>query len=393
MAKLQDRIDAALAELERDGTLSSAQRAAVAARIGGVLGSGRSVDLAAVVATFGALCLAAGFLYLIAYNWDQLEKGVKLALVFSIWIALHAAGFALGERPGTHPRVGRAFTLLGVLSFGGAIGLVAQIYHLSAHYPNAILAWWALSVPVVLVTRSRAILVAVMALGLLWVGWHLGVWLDDRPYQDERHWLALFSLVAVAVGALFTGLAALASGGPRDRLRAVLRSPVLFLAGAAPFALAFHDPWWERERGVVTAADLVPAGIAAAVAALVLGIATWRRGVAAARDGWILVGVALLLGACVLAAPGAVPVLANVVLFGGALACVALGAREARAGLASSGMFLFAAGVVARYFEYLWDRLEGAYAFLATGALLLAAAFVFENRRRALAARLREAGP
>lgn len=277
-----------------------------------------------------------------------------------------------------------------MLAFGGAIGLVAQIYHLSARYPNAILAWWLLSVPVVLVTRSRAILAAVLAIGILWAGWHTGVWTDGRPGDDERHWFAAFTLVGIAVAAALLGLAALAESEPRDGLGAVLRAPVLFLASAGPFVLAFHDPWWDRDTDTVAALDLAPAGVAVAVAAAILAVAAWRRGSAAARDGWILLGVAALLGAAVLFAPRAVPVLGNVGVFGGGLALVALCTAGSRSSLVTWGLFLFVAGVVARYFEYLWDKLEGAYAFLATGSLLLVAAFVFENRRRALAARLRE---
>ncbi|MCY2958561.1 MAG: DUF2157 domain-containing protein [Planctomycetota bacterium] len=392
MARAHSRIESALADLEREGTLSAAQRAAVGERLARALREGRGFDVTAIVASFGALLVAAGLLYLIGYNWEALPKAAKLALVFGIWIALHGAGFALAEKPGTHPRVGRALTLLGVLSFGGAIGLVAQIYHLSAHYPNAILVWWALSVPVVLVTRSRAILVAVMAIGILWVAWCTGVWTEDRPRDDERLWMANFTLVGVAVAAAFQALAALAAGGSQERLEPVLRSPVLVLASAAPFVLAFHEPWNHgRER--TPGRDLVPVVVAVVCAAILLGLANWRRGFRAARDGWILIGVALLLGLGVLAAPGAVPILGNVVLFGGALALVALGVRESRPNLATWGMFLFAAGVVARYFEYLWDKLEGAYAFLATGSLFLVAAFLFENRRRALAARTKGASP
>ncbi|MBL8860704.1 MAG: DUF2157 domain-containing protein [Planctomycetes bacterium] len=390
MSRVRSRIEAALADLERAGTLTPAQRALASARIAQELGRDRGLDLTAIVAAFGAVLLAAGFLYLIGYNWELLSKSAKLALVFGIWIGLHVAGYVLSERPGTHPRVGRALTLLGVLAFGGALGLVAQIYHLSARYPHAILAWWGLSVPVVLVTRSRALLVAVIAIGLLWAGWHTGVWLEGRAGDGTPHWLSGFTLVAAALAALLAGLAGLAAGGTYDRLQPVLRVPVLALASAAPFALAFHDPWWDSWPRAVTVLDLAPAGAALAAAAGAVVLVAWRRGTAAARDPALLLAVAVALGGAVLVAPRAVPVLANLALFGGALALVWLGVREARSQLVTWGMLLFVAGVLARYFEYLWDKLEGAYAFLATGSLLLVAAFLFENRRRALAARLRE---
>jgi uncharacterized membrane protein len=126
-----------------------------------------------------------------------------------------------------------------------------------------------------------------------------------------------------------------------------------------------------------------------AIAAVLLGIAAWRRGIASARDGGILIALGAVLCLNAVLAPRVLPVTANVVLFAGALGLVALGQREGRQSLGVWGILLFVTGVLARYFEYLWDKLEGAYAFLATGILLMAAAYVFENRRRALAARTR----
>ena len=51
-------------------------------------------------------------------------------------------------------------------------------------------------------------------------------------------------------------------------------------------------------------------------------------------------------------------------------------------------VFVFVAGVVTRYFEYLWQKMEGAFAFLSIGALLLAVGWLVENRRRVLRARI-----
>lgn len=392
MTRLQTRIDAALVELEREGQLAPAQRAAVAARIQQALQTGRGHDFATVVAMLGGLLIAAGLLYLIGYNWEALGKLAKLALIFTVWGGLHAAGWWFAERRG-QLAIGRAFTLVGVLAFGGAIGLVAQIYHLSAHYPNSILLWWLLSVPIVLVTGSRAILAAVLAVGLLWVGWHLGVWLDDHGARHGRDWLVNYLLVGMAVGASLLALVAAMPEPRRQLFGAVLRAPVLPLACAVPFGLAFHEPWWDMTPADLPAVRLLPVVVAAGCAALLIAVAAARRGVAAIRDPAILLGLLLLHGIVALAVPRGLPILANLVLFGGSLSLVALGVAEARGRLATWGIFLFVAGAVARYFEYLWDKLEGAYAFLASGALLLAAAFLFENRRRAVAARLREHRP
>lgn len=389
MERLRTRIGGVLGELEREGQLSAAQRELLTRRLEPILTRPRRLDFAAVVASFGGLLVAAGLLYLAAYNWEQLTKPLKLGLVFGAWFGLHFVGWLLAERPGKHPALGRAFTLAGVLAFGGAIGLVAQVYHLSSRYPNAILLWWGLSIPVVLVTRSRSNLLVVLALFFVWAAWHLGVWIEDLPgHADEQVWLADFTLVSLTIGAALQALATLAARGSYTDLHGLLRRPILPLVVAAPFALAFHEPWWDEPVRGLSAVALLPVAVAGTCAALLLVLAGLRRGLGATRDGWILLALAALIGATVLLAPKLVPIVGNLVLFGGALALVGLGLAEARGNLASWGIFLFVVGVLARYFEYLWEKLEGAYAFLATGLLLMAAAYVFQNRRRAVAARL-----
>jgi uncharacterized membrane protein len=393
MSRTRVRINAALQQLEGEGALSREQREKVQGRLDLALKSD-AVDFASVVASFGALLVAAGLLYLVGYNWELLSKPGKLSLVFGVWLALHGAGWFLAERPGRHPRLGRALTLAGVLAFGGAIGLVAQIYHLTARYPHAILIWWTLSVPVVLVTRSGAILATVMVLALTWTAWHLGVWLDDRAVHGRfPGYLASYVLVGMSLAALLQGLATLAARGRYRELSEVLRGPVLPLAAVAPFALAFHEPWWDAQRAGVAWPLLAPVAAAGALALAALAWATWLEGARALRNGWILLGLAALQALVVALAPRAVPVLANGILFGGALGLVAMGVAQARRSLATWGIFLFVVGVLARYFEYLWDKLEGAFAFLATGFVLMGAAYFFENRRRAVAARLSQESP
>lgn len=387
MARLGFRIESALDELERDGTLSNVQRAVVSERVGRAVRAGLGFDLVAIVATLGAVLVAAGVLYLLGYHWGDFSKGGKLALVFGIWAAVHAGGYALLER---RPFVGRALTLVGVLAFGGATSLVAQMYHLSARYPWSVLAWWVLAIPIALVTRSRAVLVAVVGVALFWCMWHVGVWIEELPGAHDREGVASIAVVVLAACAALLALAALAERSRFEAFAAILCAPVLPLLFLAPLVLAFHPPWSRTETAVDLVAVLVPATIGVVAAALVLGTASARRGVRAALEGWIVLGVALLLAACALLAPVAVPAVANLAYFAGALFVVTLGVRAARPVLVNAGVLAFVVGAIIRYFEYLFSRLEGAYAFLATGAILLLGAFVFENRRRALKRRLAE---
>ena len=385
-------LETALAELEREGALSAEQRSLVVARVRAAWNQ-RRVDFAAVVAAFGGLLIAAGLLYLVAYNWELLGKAAKLGITFGVWGGLHWAGWRLTER-GQHPLVGRGLTLAAVAAFGGALGLVAQIYNLSSHYPHAALLWWTLSLPVAFATRSRAVLELVLALALVWAGWCTGVWIDDRPRALFADWATNLTLVGAALAALLAGLVALCERSSCAAFVPTLRRPIVVLAACAPFVFAFEENWSPTQVGPLDApqatagvldllARLAPFWAACGAAALVLATATWRRRSPYVAIGWGLLAASVGLASLALFAPYWLPLVANLVLFGGALTAIALAARLGRAPLATAGVVLFLAGVLARYFEHLWDKLDGAFAFLATGALLLGVAWAFERGRRA----------
>ena len=398
MSNRLQALERALAELEREGALSAEQHSLVAARLRAVWNE-RRVDFAAVVAAFGGVLIAAGLLYLVGYNWELLGKAAKLGIVFGVWLGLHWAGWRLTER-GEHPLVGRGLTLAAVAAFGGALGLVAQIYNLSSHYPHAALLWWTLSIPIALATRSRAVLELVLLLALVWAGWHTGVWIEDQPRAQVADWLANFTLVGAALAALLSALVALCDGTRLAAFVPTLRRPIVLLAASAPFVLAFDEAWtgahaWWPDADAAAAIGalellgrLAPVWAACGAAALVLAVATLRARGAHVSIGWGLLAATVALALLALFAPYWLPLVANLVLFGGALTAIALASRLGRAPLATAGVVLFLAGVVARYFEYLWDKLDGAFAFLATGALLLGVAWLFERGRRAARAQI-----
>ena len=108
-----------------------------------------------------------GLLLLIGYNWDQIPRAAKLALV----IGAVAAAFGASAIAYAKARLMAAETLafFGTLLFGNAIWLVAQILHIQGRYPDAFL-WWGLGVlACAWLVRSQGIGVEAAALVLLWV--------------------------------------------------------------------------------------------------------------------------------------------------------------------------------------------------------------------------------
>jgi uncharacterized membrane protein len=82
-----------------------------------------------------------GIILLFAYNWHAIPKFGKLALVFGSLILAHGTGIRLYVASPRFRPLGEALCLLGTMVFGAGIWLVAQIYHINEHFPNAFLIW------------------------------------------------------------------------------------------------------------------------------------------------------------------------------------------------------------------------------------------------------------
>jgi uncharacterized membrane protein len=91
--------------------------------------------------SIGAVLIGLGVILLFAYNWQRMHKFAKLAVIFAALISAHGAAFWLKRPAGRYPTAGEGLHLLGTMLFGAGIWLIAQIYHIDEHYPNAFLIW------------------------------------------------------------------------------------------------------------------------------------------------------------------------------------------------------------------------------------------------------------
>ena len=114
----------------------------------------------------------------IGYNWEELPKEIKLMILFGTLLSVQVAAFYLRYR--RNARLASELTFFfGCLLYGASIWLIAQIFHLNAHYPDGF--WiWALGVlPFALALDTlllHALLIAILA---IWVGTEI---LDTSPF-------------------------------------------------------------------------------------------------------------------------------------------------------------------------------------------------------------------
>ena len=153
-----------------------------------------------IVSFIGAILVATGIILLIAANWDDIPRGVKLAAGLALLLGAHGAGWWLRSARKDYPKTGEALHFAGSLLFLGNIALVGQIYHLSSRPANAFLLWWVGISALPWLLRSAA----QFALLLLGIGIWFGIEINDSTscirFDDERQVLAYALL-----GLLFYG--------------------------------------------------------------------------------------------------------------------------------------------------------------------------------------------
>ena len=94
-----------------------------------------------VFSGIGAVIVGLGVILLFAYNWHEMSKFAKLSVVFGSLILAHFIGITLFIRSDRFKGIGEALCVLGTMLFGAGIWLIAQIYHIEEHFPNAFLLW------------------------------------------------------------------------------------------------------------------------------------------------------------------------------------------------------------------------------------------------------------
>lgn len=149
-----------------------------------------------VFSGIGAVIIGLGIILLFAYNWDKMSKYAKLAVIFGSLIVAHFSGITIFIRSQRFKGIGESLCVLGTMLFGAGIWLVAQIYHIDEHYPNAFLYWGigAMLMAWTMPSVFQAILAAVLF--TIWVGCECGDFSHSTPYV----FILLAALLPVAYG-------------------------------------------------------------------------------------------------------------------------------------------------------------------------------------------------
>ncbi len=238
-ARQRQWLASALSEWTGQGLIAPTQAEAIRARhLAGpeAPGWGRLV-----FSSIGAVLLGLGVILIFAFNWEKMPHYAKLAAIFAGLATAHGLGRMVHRPAGAGLAAAEGLHLLGTMLFGAGIWLVAQIYHIDAHYPNAFLAWGlgALALSWALPSIPQGILAAILL--TTWTG------VESVDFRYVNHMAAPLVLAGTLplawllrsrtlgfVGGL-AGLTALAF--TCGRLNGELVAGVLFLSGCGLLAL------------------------------------------------------------------------------------------------------------------------------------------------------------
>lgn len=419
------RLAQELARWQEEGWVSAEGRQAILADL-----AARQPKMAwaSSLALAGALLLGIGVITWFAAHWNEMNKLMKLVLIFLALTGSHVAhGLCLTRS--ALPKLAQGMALLSVLFFGAAIMLIGQIYHIDAHFPDGIALWAAGGLLTAWLLGSQPAMVASIALAALWtwneqftframnwpllgylmlaavpilrhewkvaargwgalfilwvIGWHAQPWIGE-VWESHAH-IRLFALQVLGIA----GCWALAQASEHPFARAV-RADFLLAALIGAFIFTFPDfalhhtkpagdlaPWL---AALVSAAAIYAAGIIRLVRTSELAADRLRIGIALAA------GFALLLAVEVIVPRSSgLPALFWNAIFLGVLYWVGdLGIRHGDRVMVNRAFIGFSVWVLARYFDTFWSLFDRALFFMAGGILLMAGGGWLERRRRAL---------
>ncbi len=153
---------------------------------------GKPNTLLLIFAIVGALLIGVGIILIFAHNWDQLSTSIKTGLAFLPLLVSQALVFyTLFKKPDS--LVWREATATALFfSVGASIALISQIYHIVGDIESFVLTWMLLTIPLVYILKSRAVLLFCI-MGLFNYGTEVGF--NYRREIPIYYWLLMPSLL------------------------------------------------------------------------------------------------------------------------------------------------------------------------------------------------------
>ncbi len=107
-----------------------------------------------VFGIIGAILVGLGMILIVAHNWDQMGRSLRVGLSFApLMIGQVLCGYSLLIKPGNKTWIESSATFL-FCAVGASIALVAQVYHIPGNTGTFLFTWMLLGFPLVYIMPS-----------------------------------------------------------------------------------------------------------------------------------------------------------------------------------------------------------------------------------------------
>lgn len=347
----------------------------------------------AIFSFVGAVLVTCGIILLIGAHWDQIPRGIKIAVGLALMLGAHGAGWYLREIQGIYRKSGEALHLIGSGLFLGNIALIGQIYHLSSRPPNAFLLWWAgiAALPWLLRSKAQHIL-CLLAFGL-WFGMEINYRGSLIFFGDDEYQLLLYAalgLVYLGAGYCLRRTAFAEFAGATEKLGLLALQTFAFPLTWGVFYKSGHLA--QGSAWILPALGLLSVGLlAAGLPALKNLTLQWKW-----TWGLALIGVLGVLAGELYFAPswpdsfaagphaGDYHWLCSLVLFVFCLLQIQAGVHERSRFMVNLGVAFVALHIASVYLNLFGSMARTGLMFLISGVFLIVFGIFLEKRRRAL---------
>jgi uncharacterized membrane protein len=351
--------------------------------------------LVTTITILGSILIGVGVILFIAANWSEIPRWGKLGIIFSSMSVGYGLGFYLRYEKGNYPKVGASLILLGSFIFGAGIFLIAQIYHITVHYPNGPLLWGLGVLPLAYLLGFRTVLTLAVIDLLIWLGmesnlriawgygspivfvilylmagislWSIG--LMHRGYDPLRKlsgpYIALGLLVTFSAGYILTFDVFKETFGSEALIMFYSGTIGLFLISAVLFSLSR-----EKMKGWVP--ELL-ALVFLMVFSVLLMLFHEKTLVVAQYERYESTVNVLTIAS-------------NIIFAFGIIGIVVLGYMRRYTAYINIGLLFFVLDVIARYFDFFWKLLPRSIFFIIGGIMLLLGGVILEKKRRKILA-------
>ncbi|NBW85762.1 MAG: DUF2157 domain-containing protein, partial [Planctomycetia bacterium] len=148
-----------------------------------------------IVGAVGALLVGTGLIAVLAYNWDDFPRWVRLLLALGPLAATQATSWWVIRRgESAKPWMRESAALVQTLAVGSAMALVSQIYNLPGRWTDLVFWWCVVAVPLAWVLKSNAAAIAYLVGIAIWTvaqASERGNWFSSANVADVRIWFPI----------------------------------------------------------------------------------------------------------------------------------------------------------------------------------------------------------